>query len=93
MNKILVLVFVSAAFFFGCSSDSLGSGSVKPPEWDGMPSIQPGSNTPSGGGGGGGSGYCDVYVPGYGWQCIAVPDRSICEDTLDGDFYTSSDCY
>jgi len=38
-KKILVLAFVSAAFFFGCVADNSFNPNAEPPEWDGVPSA------------------------------------------------------
>jgi hypothetical protein len=38
-KKILVLAFVSAAFFFGCSADGSFNSGEEPPAWKGAPST------------------------------------------------------
>ncbi|MDR2584202.1 MAG: hypothetical protein LBC75_12040 [Fibromonadaceae bacterium] len=60
-KKILVLAFVSAAFFFGCSADNFISVAnvPEPPEWDGVPSPENPSNA--------GGGYCIA-----GGMCIKL---------------------
>jgi len=63
MKKILVLAFVSAAFFFGCSADDSFSSDTAPPSWSGEPSLNPSGGEqpieppPSGGNGN----YCYVF--------------------------------
>jgi len=91
-KKILVLAFVSAAFFFGCSADGSTTGPT-PPGWDAMPPkpskpnydpvppIKPNNPvTPS---------YC--LVQGY---CLEIGDYPIetTADCLDYDGTVVSSC-
>jgi len=60
-KKILFFVFISAAFFFGCSADGLNPNGVTPPAWDKAP---PSLN--------GGKHYCLVKALGMPVMCEEI---------------------
>jgi len=71
-KKILVLAFVSAAFFFGCSADGSFNSNTNPPGWDGIPSTTSPSTGPGEPGPNGGENYCSIYIPGAGTICAPL---------------------
>jgi len=79
MKKILILAFVSATFFFGCSADFNDVPPVKPPTWSAEPSTEAPSTN------GGGREFCLFYDPRDGEEwCERIPyERG----------YTEEDCY
>jgi len=78
-KKILVLAFVSAAFFFGCSADGSFSSNSVPPAWDGEPSTTGPSNphepVPTGG-------NCSFRYQVYD-VCIELDDEFTAEDCIE----------
>jgi len=80
MKKILVLAFVSAAFFFGCSADGIVPYSTaEPPEWDGTPEIGPGSSPAVS------DRYCSFMYIGFLPVCEKISDEFTTEDCDDFD--------
>jgi len=72
MKKILVLAFVSAAFFFGCSADSDDFPSVTAPEWSGTPTKPDPGTEPSES-----EKYCSI-----GGYCVTIDEDFTARECL-----------
>jgi len=93
-KKILILAFISAAVFFGCSADGTFNPKASIPDWEGIPSAEPPSGGGGGGGGGGGSGsskYC-VFEERDDCWCSQIPNGYTDNDCRNRDGYPSNSC-